>query len=322
MARIFLTDPKIAPPLVIHEHGVPRFYLNKFADSEKYVIVYAKDRAPRRRSTKGETAEPNYFEYTINGQATENRYERWFQRIETDAAAVYGTIQSGSALTGTQERAWSLFIASTFLRSRKVREQIGPALTKRVASEMFFGDGQIREMQHDLLKQGIFAYADELRVKAKQIKREMEVPAFGHLAGIEENARGIADDIFRKRWFVLQAAPGTTFVTSDCPVHTQNVNLAGKSFTLGSGFSHPSTAVVLPLSPSRLFLAGPNEMRWKSNVLDENDVLAFNAGAVRFADRAVYALDQSDEIRGLVDREINQVVYGRNAFVPLNTTIN
>jgi hypothetical protein len=320
MAKVVLTNPKVAPPLVKNEHIVPRFYLNKFADSRRQIVLYTQGQAPRRKSTKSQSSERDFFEYTINDRATENRYENWFQRIETDAAAIYDAVQSGSRLTKVQEEAWALFLATLFLRSRKVRDQIGPELTKQVESEIFFGDDQIREMQHDFLKQGVLVYADDLRAKVSQIKLEMRAPAFRHLAGIEENARMLAAQIFEKRWFVFEAAPDTVFVTSDCPVQTLNLNFAAKNFTLGSGFGHPTTAVVLPLSPSRLFLAGPQVMRWKSNVLDENDVAAFNASAVRFADKTVYALAESAEVQSLVDREMNQVIFGQNAFVPLKAT--
>jgi hypothetical protein len=317
MTKLILPTQKVAHPLVQNEHIVPRFYLNRFADSGKQVVLYAKGRTPSWKSTKSQSSEHNFFEYTINGQATENSYENWFQRIETDAAAIYDAVQSGSKLTQVQEEAWALFLATLFLRGRKVRDQIGPELTKQVESEMFFGEDQIREMQHDYLKQGVLVYADDLREKVNQIKLEMRAPAFRHLAGIEENAHTLAKQIFEKRWFVLEATPSNAFVTSDCPVQTLNLNLTGKDFTLGSGFGHHSTAVVLPLSPTRLFLAGPHEMRWKSNVIDENDVMAFNTSTVRFADRAVYALAKSDEVRALVDREMNQVIFGKNAFVSM-----
>ncbi|MGD0737598.1 MAG: DUF4238 domain-containing protein [Terracidiphilus sp.] len=320
MAKLILPGQKTAPERVRNEHIVPRFYLNKFADSEKHVVLYTKGRSPVRKSTKSQSSERDFFEYTINGQATENRYEKWFQRIETDAAATYDAIQSGSELTQFQQGAWAFFLATLFLRSRKVREQIGPELMRQVESEIFSGDDQIREAQCDLLKEGVFVYADDLKAMVSQIKHEMRAPAFGHLAGIEENARMLAEQIFEKRWFVFEAAPGTAFVTSDCPVHTMNVSLTDKRCTLGSGFGNSSTAVVLPLSPTRLFLAGPQEMSCRSNVLGEKNVVAFNSNTIRFAYRAVYSLDESAEIHALVDREINQVTYGQNAFVPLKVT--
>lgn len=309
-------------PTVRNEHIVPRFYLNKFADSERYVVVYSPGRNPRRKSTKSQSSEEDYFEYTINGSATENRYENWFQKIETDAAAIYGIIHSGKGLTESQEITWSMLLATLFLRSRKVREQIGPGLTRQVESEMFFGDAQIREMQHDYLKQGILVYAEDLKAKVNQIKQEMRAPAFGHLAGIEENARMIAKNIIGKgRWFILEAAPGSAFVTSDCPVQTLNLSGPGNPITLGSGFGHHHTAVVLPLSPTKLFLAGPLGICWKSSVLDAKDVMAFNTATVRFAHRAVYALDKSVETQTLVDGEMNQITFGENAFVQMKQRI-
>lgn len=75
--------------LVRNAHIVPRFYLNKFADASKFVFQYFPGRDPQRRSTKSVSSEEDYFEYMVNGEATANRYENWFQRFETDAAAIY-----------------------------------------------------------------------------------------------------------------------------------------------------------------------------------------------------------------------------------------
>jgi hypothetical protein len=267
------------------------------------------------RFLDSQSSEEDYFEYTINGEATENRYENWFQKIENDAAAIYSTIHSGKGLTGSQEITWSMFLATLFLRSRKVREQISPGLTRQVESEVFFGEAQIRDMQHDFLKQGILVYAADMRAKVNQIKREMMAPAFSHPAGIEESARMLAKNIIGKgRWFVFEAAPGSSFITSDCPVQTLNLNGAGHPITLGSGFGHPNTAVVLPLSP--LFLAGPLGMSWKSSLLGTKDVMVFNEAAVKFAHRSVYVFEKNNEIQTLVDREMNKITFGENAFVP------
>ena len=170
MSNVIFPGQRVAPALVRNEHIVPRFYLNRFADSKKRIVVYVKGSAPVRRSTKSQTPERDFFEYTINGQATENRYEHWFQRIETDAAAAYCAIQSGSELTQFQQGAWAFFVVTLFLRCRKVRDQIGPMLMEQVESEIFFGEDQIRETQHEFLKQGVLVFSDDLRAKVSQIK--------------------------------------------------------------------------------------------------------------------------------------------------------
>lgn len=317
MGRIIRpSNPGAARRLVRDQHIISRFYLNKFADSEKRVLVYAAGQPPRRKSTKGQAWERDYFEYTVNGESTQNQYENWFSRIETDAAAIYDTIHAGKGLNGAGEVALAIFVASMFLRSRKVREQIGPELTRMVEAE-FDCDEQIREMQCELLAHGIFVHSDELRAKVQQTLAEMRAPAFGHLAGIEENVRIIATNILEKgRWFVLEAAPGCEFVTSDCPVQTWALNGPKAPLTLGSGFRHQNTAVVFPLSPKALFFAGPNEIVWNSNVLSPEDTAKVNMATVQFAHRAVYALSGSVELQELVDRELNKYTFGKNCFIP------
>ena len=100
--------------------------------------MYAERRDPRRKSTKSQSSGRDYFEYTIDGDGTQNRYEKWFGRIEADAAAIYEALESGSALTPVQDGTWSMFLATLFLASSKVREQIGPELMKQVESENLF----------------------------------------------------------------------------------------------------------------------------------------------------------------------------------------
>ena len=307
------------PQAVRDQHIVSRFYLNKFADGQKYLFAYAQGQKPRRKSTKSLTCELDYFEYAVNGESTDNQYENWFQKIESDASALYTTIHSGTGFANrNQEESWARFVATQFLRSRKVREQFGPKLLEMVESELFFGEEQVREMQLEYLKQGVFIYAGELRAKISQVKNEMRAPAFTHLAGIEENIKTLAQNILDKRWFVLEAAPGMILVTSDCPTQTASVDLERRRLEPGNGFRHPNTAIILPLSPRKLFFAGPQSMIWKSPTLDTTDTLAFNHLTVQFAQKAVYASESREEIQSLVDQELNQVTYGKNAFIPMH----
>jgi hypothetical protein len=302
--------------LVRNAHIVPRFYLNKFADASKFVFQYVPGRDPERRSAKSVSSEEDYFEYMVNGEATANRYENWFQRFENDAAAIYPTIHAGQPLTGEQEIVWSSFIATVFLRSRKVREQFGPALTRMMDAENYESEEQIREMQCDFLRQGIFVDSEDIRAKVRQTQEEMRAPAFGQLAGIENSAKMITKNTIEKeRWFILEAAPGCEFVTSDCPVQTWALNGPSAPITMGSGFGHQNTAIVFPLSPKILFFAG-NGVRWGSKVLSLEDTAKVNTATVQFAHRAVYALSRSAEIQALVDRELNKYTFGENCFIP------
>ncbi len=309
-------------PLVRHSHIVPRFYLNKFADTAKFAFQYVPGRDPQRRSTKSLSSEEDYFEYRVNGELTANRYENWFQRLETDAAKIYPIIHDEKTLTGEQEIVWSSFVATVFLRSRKVREQFVPRLTRMMDAENFDSDEQIREMQCELLRQGIFVDSDDMRAKVRQTLAEMRAPAFGQLAGIEDSAKMITKNIIEKeRWFILEVASGCEFVTSDCPVQTWALNGPKSPVTMGSGFGHQNTAIVFPLSPTRLFFAA-NGVRWASKVLSMEDTVKVNTATVQFAHRAVYALSRSAEIQALVDRELNKYRFGENCFIPTKPQSN
>jgi len=314
--RVVRPMPSTVHPLVRNAHIVPRFYLNKFADKSKFVFVYTSGRAPQLRSTKSVSSEEDYFEYTVNGEATSNRFENWFQRFETDAAAIYSTIHDGQQVTSKDQIIWSSFVATMFLRSRKVREQFGPALTRAMDAENYDSEEKIREMQCELLSQGTFVWSENIRAKVKQTLEEMRSPAFGQLAGIEASAKMITKNIIEKQtWWILEAAQGREFVTSDCPVQTWALNGPRAPFTMGSGFGHQNTAVVFPLSPQKLFFAG-NDVRWISKVLSEEDTDKVNTATVQFAHRAVYALTRRPETQALVDRELNKYTFGENCFIP------
>ena len=316
LRRVVRPVSSTAHPLVRNAHIVPRFYLNKFADKSKFVFIYVPGRDPQRRSTRSLSSEEDYFEYTVNGETTANRYENWFQRFETDAAAIYSTIHAGQALTGEHQIVWASFVATVFLRSRKVREQFGPALTQMMDAENCDSEEQIRETQCELLRQGVFVDSGDVRAKVRETLDEMRAPAFGQLAGIESSAKMITKNIIEKeRWFILEAAPSCEFVTSDCAVQTWALNGPKAPITMGSGFGHQNTAIVFPLSPKMLFFAG-NGVRWSSKVLSPEDTAKVNTTTVQFAHRAVYAFSKSAEIQALVDRELNKYTFGLNCFIP------
>lgn len=142
----------------------------------------------------------------------------------------------------------------------------------------------------------------------------MRAPAFTHLAGIEEHAQTLAQNIFDRRRHVLEAALGMVFVTSDCPRQTESVDLEKRRLEPGYGFRHPNSALILPLSPTKLFYAGPQNMVWKSPTLSATDTRAFNRITVQFAHKAVYASQLRKQIQSLVDQESNQVAYGSSSL--------
>jgi hypothetical protein len=117
----------------------------------------------------------------------------------------------------------------------------------------------------------------------------------------------------RKKWHTVDAPADKSFLISDCPVMT--AELQGNQVLPGAGFGKANTAVLVPLTPQKLFVASPHDRSWRI-VAESRAVDMVNLLAVRFAHRNVYASSNSADIQALVDLEIDQIVFGQNAFLP------
>jgi hypothetical protein len=172
-------------------------------------------------------------------------------------------------------------------------------------------DGFLREVQYAAFKTGELIFRDELRERIDSFQKKFEESPYCHVSGLPQHTHVLAETIARKNWHALSAPPGKHFATSDCPVVT--VERKEHSWELGAGFAKDNVIVFLPLTEQRLFIAAPASFGFKSTVPDVA-ADAFNLATVRFAHRNVYAHQNSNELKKLVDLEINQIVFGKNAF--------
>jgi len=119
--QIVLTDKKN----VRQAHIIPDFYLRKFASNGK-LFVYVRDKAVRTVIVKPgrrvkECRERDYFEYPIDSNWWANKIEDWLSAIEDRASTVYEAIQKNDPLGQEEATTWATFVASLFLRTRKIR---------------------------------------------------------------------------------------------------------------------------------------------------------------------------------------------------------
>lgn len=316
MGRILLTDatPK---PRTRKSHIISKLHLCRFTNDSGKLWVYEKDRAPRPSTPRKECSERDYFEFEIDGKSTNNCYEDWFAKTETAAGTVYPKACQQLPLTERERQQWSIFIAQLFLRTRKVRLQVGGRLLRDL--EPTFDTSYVADLQYDLFKQGILIPSVELQTSVRRTWAEMNSnPAFAHLAGIEHSVQNIAAAILSKNWLILDNVSGNELITSDSPVST--VKLTGnQTVLLGQGFFNRTVAVLFPLSPTKLFIASPPDTSWLSS-LNADQAGKINEITARFADRNIYARSKSLSVQQLVDTEINQIEFGVNAYVPQNSS--
>jgi hypothetical protein len=299
--------------LTRHEHIIPRSYLENFSDSERRLYVYERNREIRTSRPGKECHERDFYEYEFAGRKTANACEDWLGRIENDAKTLLPLVIKGQQLSQEQAITWACFVGSLFARTRKVRAQFSSAMIQRFRTQAQ-SPGFVRDLQHQLLQAGELHCADDLQKEIDQLRAAMEgSPSFYHVVGLPRKTKILAETLLHRQWHTLCAPPGRFFVTSDCPVVT--VERKGSEWATGSGFANENVLVLLPLTPEKVFFAAPTHFK-VSGVVGPSFVDSINYVVVQFAHRNVYAHLTSDKLKTLVDLEINQIVFGQNAFLP------
>ena len=300
------------PPLVRDSHIIPRFYLNRFADSGKRLFVYTRNLPCRIQSTKSLCTERDYFEYDFARQKSLNKHEVLLSALEDKAAKTYPKLMSSRPLDGEEPAFWAMFVASLFIRTRKVREQMTPGVLEGL-SRSFFGIENITKMQYELFQKGHLHSKEDIYEAASKTYDQMRLmPAFLHFARLEERIANLAPVFTRKIWHTLHAAPGLDFVTSDNPVFSVKLDQQGAAYP-GYGFAHDDVTIMLPLSPKFLFVASPPSLVWEKS-LDEPSTRTINRIIIACADRAVFARHKITGLQELVDNDLNSIIYGQNAY--------
>ena len=292
---------------------MPQWHLKRFVGPDGSLWRYMQNKPPRPRRPKGECWERNFYEFDVNGERTRNRYEKWLSRIENDAASLVDKLVGRQQLSHRESSAWAAYVATLFLRTQKVRAQFSARMVQEFKQQCQRPEF-VRDLQYDLLRVGELVYADDLRRQIEQLRTNMESsPSYYHLLALHHHTRPLSAVLLTKRWEVVDAPPGKFFVISDCPVTT--VEIAPGQARPGPGFAKENSAVVLPITPQTIFIASAAPVQWR-RVGTATAVDSTNLLTVRFADKRVYAHIDSPEVQGLVDREMNLITFGKDAFVP------
>ncbi len=295
------------------QHIVSRFLLAGFADGEGRLWVYERGKAPRRSRPENECLEKDFYEYEFNGRRTENAYEKWLGRIENNVVHVMPKVLGRERLSRHEATVFAAFVASLFIRTRKVRKQMSEAMVAKFRKQAENPEF-LRDLQYQYFQRGELLSEQQLRDEIQQTLASMESsPTFYHIVGIREHTTGLADAIMAKDWHTIDSPEGKSFLISDCPVIT--VALDGDTVRPGAGFKKQDTAVLLPLTSRQCFIAGPRSHRW-NRVAEPVGVDNVNRVIAEFGHRNVYGDANTLETRRLVDASINSVVFGENAFLP------
>jgi len=291
---------------------VPQMHLSCFANANNQVCVYQKGKLPRWTAVAKTATERDFHEFSIGDSKSDFQFEDTLANIENRAARVRQKMIKRVAASQDDIAIWALFVASTFLRTRKVRKNVSSRLGKEVARELRSHENLL-EIQYQFLKRGTIVPLAEVENRVgKQLDVILASPAFLHLSGFHTNMPSLAHSICQKVWHIVEAGGSSSFLTSDCPVTTAQIR--DRQLFLGYGFGLPTTTVFFAIDTKHLFIATPPQVNWAA-FLDPSDVNMINLMTIQYADREVYANEESEEIQRSVQENINQVVFGEHAYI-------
>jgi hypothetical protein len=286
-------------------------HLQHFCDLDGNLYVYEKGKEIRKSIPANEAVKRDYFECKLPGYETNFRIEKGLGRLEQAASPAYEKLISGNNLTNIETAAWALYVASLFLRSRKVRDELSPRSYSAFSIDQL-DTPVLREDQWKIFQRsGQLVSLDEIKkVKSKAVSAYAD-PALQQITSMDYSTPNLASALAAKRWQVVRPAPGLQFVTSDAPVFT--IRLFDRGSSVGTGWGHEETHVGLPLDPQHLFLASPTKVQWLSP-MDEGNTLAFAGTMAQFSYRNVYADRADKRIQELVEQHFGTLIFGQNAY--------
>lgn len=299
--------------LTRRQHIVPCLLLANFTDAAESLWVYSKGKPARPSIAENECCERDFYEYELNGRPTENQYEEWLARIESDASTVSRMIVARQQLSQCNAEIWATFVAVLFARTRKVRMQISGSIVRKFKKETD-DPNFVRDMQYELLQKGELVPAADLKKQVDRLRAAMDAsPSFYHVSGLPRYSASLAQPLLRKMWHTIDAPAGKSFLISDCPVMT--LEITGSQILTGAGFANEKVAILVPLSPQTLFVASPPNADWRPTATTAG-VDNVNRLIAMFGHRNVYANANSIDTQLLVDTHLDALKFGVNAFLP------
>jgi Protein of unknown function (DUF4238) len=294
------------------QHTISRMHLDHFCDGYGNLYVYEKGKKFRKSRAINEAVQRDYFECKLPGYETNFRTEKTLAKLEHVASSSYEKLIKSEILTTRETSAWALFVASLFLRSKKVREELSPRNFEACMSGQLAVD-LLREEQWEIFDQtGKLISLDEIRRAKTNVLKAFSDPALRQVVSLDFSTPNLAGALVQKRWQVVRPAQGLKFVTNDAPAISFCFR-EGHPF-VGLGWGRKETHIAIPLNPDHLFIASPMDVQWLPQ-LDEANTINFIGTMAQFSYRNVYASLVDERIQELVERHSGTLIFGRDAYI-------
>lgn len=273
-------------------HFLPVFYLKNWCNEESGKLVefstpFMNEIKPRRVHPKG----TGYIDklYAVEGISGELSYaveKNFLSPVDNKAATACQALLSGGPVHPQYRRAWAHFIMTLLLRAPREINIIKDIL-RNLESETASG------LMNFVIRHAPKEFHSDAGQAFEELKKSAESRSIEHIIEIMSN-EDIVEKIVGMDWDVIDLSTSThELLTSDRPVMIERGEQTGGE-----------TAVFLPLSPKKLFIAVTNRslLRQLKSQNAKNISQAVNTEIIENADKLAY---------GSSDR---QITFVKNRF--------
>lgn len=280
-------------------HVIPRMHLQHFAGQHPPGHVWTYDALSGKvwSATPENTAVEGYF---YSGERTDGSMdlalENLISKIETAAAPTYDALLRGEIPGETEDRAnFAHFLGLMYSRTRAMRR-----MAAETASRMMQIQAYATGKHPKAFEQSMRRYEQHLgRPVGKEEREEyreslLNPSQFEFMIdkAITLRAVAAADQLapilFTLKWWLMTAADGSVFITSDNPL-VREVDPKSVSPIYGDmGFLNPTAEITFPLSSTKLLMISPRDVRFV-DALPVESVHRANQARAAQSDQFLYA---------------------------------
>lgn len=307
------------------QHVVPRFYLNKFCDSDGLIWTYSGGGKPRGDKPEATAVETNFYSpVTADGERFDE-IEQLLGTIESNAAPLWDDLCEGRIFKGESRDHIAIFLAAQYLRSPSV-VRAGAEMMGHFAHQT----AQFIATNKELHEKSVDDYENNTGTRISPTEREKMRKFMSDSSNFSINVLrsaglpmlggigGLANIFFNMKWIVGRSID-QHLITSDSPV-TRTSDPKTHSLLYGDGaFANKTVRVHFPLTPSRMI-----ELTWSGDerhrVVEIPKKIARSMNGIRAAqaERFIYSCKNDHGITKLcgkwVGRKISPaIVVGRDS---------
>lgn len=315
-----------------NNHYIPQFYLKNWSKDGNSIFVYSllvpDSRIPywNHRKIKS-TAVWNDF-YTRNeGEKEIDDFEKWFDReFEAPVKMVLDNLLKGHSLDEAESKKLARFIGAQYMRTparlnnlmARWRTEM-PVLFEDVlqkASKKLEVNPQIINSQPQVSEEAKFLPIKVTVVKdMNKVKVDSLIGKGMYLFALKHLLTKMVSVLEKHKWYVIHAANGVSFPTSDDPVICLNFN-SEHNYDFKGGWGKKNGNIIMPISPTRLLITqiGSNMPLAR---LDHSEHWSkfFRKIIIEHAHRYVYAIEPQKGMLAINPRRIDAALFEKEKSI-------